>query len=190
MTAMVWKDSYDADAGSYEPPAVVKQWYDQGGLASVEWDSKEVETLFETKAPDESSSDPDTESSSDGNGKGGENGGGSKKSNAGAIAGGVVGGLALAALLGVGAWWFIRKRRKQPMLHPGELEGENKVMPATHATEIYSNGYSGGVSPTPAYNGPTGPVPIELPAEHGFSELNSPHGAQEMSASTKRGYEF
>ena len=193
MTTMDWTDGYDPDAGGYESPAVVRQWYDQGGLESVEWDSKEVETLFKTKAPEENSSDPSADPSSDGNGRDdadGDGSGGGHKSKAGAIAGGVVGGLAFIALLGGGTWWFMRKRSKQPLLHPGELEGENKAEPTTHAAEVYSpDGYSR-TSPTPAYNGPTGPVPIELPAEHGFSELNSPHGAQEMSASTKRGYEF
>jgi hypothetical protein len=33
-----------------------------------------------------------------------------KKSNAGAIAGGVIGGLAALAVIGVGVWFFLRKR--------------------------------------------------------------------------------
>jgi len=36
---------------------------------------------------------------------------GKSSSNAGAIAGGVVGGVAVLALIGIGAWWFMRKRR-------------------------------------------------------------------------------
>ena len=30
LTDLVWKSEYDADAGDYQTPDVIKQWYDDG----------------------------------------------------------------------------------------------------------------------------------------------------------------
>ncbi|KAI2465088.1 hypothetical protein F4781DRAFT_41395 [Annulohypoxylon bovei var. microspora] len=40
MTEMKWTDSYDPNAADYESPAVVADWYAQGGLDTVSWCDK------------------------------------------------------------------------------------------------------------------------------------------------------
>lgn len=48
MTAMKWKDSYDATLGDYERPAAISAFYTNGSLDRVQWRSKEVQSLFVT----------------------------------------------------------------------------------------------------------------------------------------------
>lgn len=46
LTSMAWSARYDAGAAAYESPAVVREWYSQGGLAAVSWSSATVQKLF------------------------------------------------------------------------------------------------------------------------------------------------
>ncbi|KAL8636037.1 MAG: hypothetical protein Q9226_009297 [Calogaya cf. arnoldii] len=46
LTAMRWSDRYNADAESYETPAVVKAWYAVNGRSTRNWDSPAVQRLF------------------------------------------------------------------------------------------------------------------------------------------------
>lgn len=46
MTALRWTDGYANDAGAYDTPEVVKQFYRDGGLDKVQWTSDEVRNLF------------------------------------------------------------------------------------------------------------------------------------------------
>ena len=52
MTAMQWKDSYNASLPDYERPAVIEAWYKSGNLDKVSWSSKEVQGLFATYSGD------------------------------------------------------------------------------------------------------------------------------------------
>jgi hypothetical protein len=56
MTAMEWKDSYDATAAAYERNSDLKTWYSNGSLSKVEWSSDEVRTLFAAAASSSESS--------------------------------------------------------------------------------------------------------------------------------------
>jgi hypothetical protein len=47
MTAMRWRDSYDATLGDYERPDAISAFYKNGSLDRVQWASKEVQSLFE-----------------------------------------------------------------------------------------------------------------------------------------------
>ena len=49
MTAMAWKDSYDADAADYVTPDIVKEHYAANGQYPSSWDSDEIETWFKTQ---------------------------------------------------------------------------------------------------------------------------------------------
>ena len=51
LTAMKWTSSYNHQAPAYDSPQVVKQWYSQGGLASVTWSSDVVKQLFAQRKP-------------------------------------------------------------------------------------------------------------------------------------------
>jgi hypothetical protein len=46
MTAMKWKDDYDANLGPYERSNLVKSFYNSGSLDKVEWSSDAVKGLF------------------------------------------------------------------------------------------------------------------------------------------------
>jgi hypothetical protein len=49
MNTLQWKDKYDADAPDYDSPEVIKNWYNKGGLKTVNWSSDEVKALFATR---------------------------------------------------------------------------------------------------------------------------------------------
>lgn len=47
MTELRWTHRYDPNAGAYDSPKVVRDWYSQGNVAS--WESPELEALFACK---------------------------------------------------------------------------------------------------------------------------------------------
>ncbi|GKT47929.1 Kelch repeat-containing protein [Colletotrichum spaethianum] len=95
LTDLKWKDEYNADASSYDSPDVIKTWYNEGNLASVEY-SEGVEGLMKSGTSGSGSSSGDS---------------GSSSTNTGAIVGGVVGGVAGAALIGLAAFFLMRRRK-------------------------------------------------------------------------------
>lgn len=46
MTSLRWTDGYNNNAGAYDTPEAVKQFYRDGGLDKVQWTSDEVKGLF------------------------------------------------------------------------------------------------------------------------------------------------
>ncbi|KAI0850503.1 hypothetical protein F5Y00DRAFT_232389 [Daldinia vernicosa] len=46
MSEMIWTNSYDVDAADYESPAMVRDWYAQGNMKTMTWDSDELKGLF------------------------------------------------------------------------------------------------------------------------------------------------
>ncbi|KAF6829477.1 kelch repeat protein [Colletotrichum plurivorum] len=92
MTELQWKDSYDATAAEYDSPQVIKSLYDEGNVADIKDDGlREILNISRKTEPSESKETP---------------------SPVGAIAGGVVGGVSLVALV-VAVIWFLRQRRKR-----------------------------------------------------------------------------
>ncbi|KAI0798301.1 hypothetical protein GGR55DRAFT_703499 [Xylaria sp. FL0064] len=117
MTELRWTDSYDADAADYDSPAVVKQWYDDGNLANVRWDSDQVAGIFTRQnttsaAP---SHTPNTLSSSTG-----------------AIVGGAVGGVLGVAALGMMSIVLVRRKRRARADTP---ESRRRLAPTARDTE-------------------------------------------------------
>jgi hypothetical protein len=123
LTALTWADDYDANAKAYERPDVVNNYYnDNDGYPKV-WGDPALEAIFKT---DRSlkvtvSASPTTTSGTANPTSPGAGGSGTgtgspdsttseKKSvNTGAIAGGVVGGVAGLALIGLAAFFWRRR---------------------------------------------------------------------------------
>ncbi|KAG9040907.1 hypothetical protein FS837_012962 [Tulasnella sp. UAMH 9824] len=107
---------------------------------------------------------------------------GSSKSNAGPIAGGVVGGIVLLALIGVLVWWLIRRRQNRQNEQTGYYTtgdgqmGEASNLPAavdygtsypTSSPTVYSG--SGGSPDTPKLYNPDDPSTFpKTPASFGY----------------------
>ncbi|KAI1421022.1 hypothetical protein F5Y12DRAFT_67382 [Xylaria sp. FL1777] len=101
MTELKWTDSYDADAADYDSPAVVKQWYDDGNLQNVHWDSEEVEAIFMTQQTTSTPTPSHTPSAL----------GGSPQPT-GVIVGGAVGGVLGVAVIGMMSFLLVRRNRR------------------------------------------------------------------------------
>lgn len=171
MTEMTWKDGYDAAARDYESPTVVKDWYAGGGLGLVEWSSEEVERLFKQgqSSPDPTIPQPAGPSVTPP---------ADAKSSApvGAIAGGVVGGVALLAILAA-AWFLLRRKRKQQAVDATTTVVSELPTPWAPSQQ-YTVGGAYGADGKPVHELP---LPAhELPAHHGLSEVSSPHGQSEV----------
>ncbi|KAL8684626.1 MAG: hypothetical protein Q9218_008211 [Villophora microphyllina] len=95
LTEMRWIDWYDADAAPYRTPQVVKDWYQKNGTSSVQWDDPKVRDFFQDTGK-HSSPTPQPHHTS-----------------ARAIAGGVVGGLALHSIIIAFLYWFFQRRRRR-----------------------------------------------------------------------------
>ncbi|KXH55831.1 kelch repeat protein [Colletotrichum nymphaeae SA-01] len=119
LTALAWKDAYEPTAAAYDSPDVVKAWYNEGNLASVQYGSGVEALINYGKSGSGSSSGSGSGSGSDGSSSD------SKSSNTGAIAGGVVGGVAGVALIGLAAFFLMRRRKHKKV--PTEETGPNAV---------------------------------------------------------------
>ncbi|KAK4158055.1 hypothetical protein C8A00DRAFT_39611 [Chaetomidium leptoderma] len=165
MTAMEWKDSYDASAAEYERAPALKSWYTNGSLAKVEWSSDEVQKLFASAASTTTGTtgstppptgNPITDPTPDPS---------SGSTPVGAIVGGVVGGIGGLAVIAVVVWVvFIRRRKQQktPESSPDSSGGPgtdhtpgNNNIPEVEAK--YGGVYTGGVP--------------EVAASHGYTEM-------------------
>ncbi|KAK5633406.1 hypothetical protein RRF57_009120 [Xylaria bambusicola] len=119
MTEFVWKDSYDPDAPGYDSPAVVKQWYNDGNLQNVEWDSKEVEAIFMKKDILAPAPSPKPML-----------GGGTQST--GVIVGGAVGGVLGVATIGMISLFLIRRSKRARADTP---ESKSGLVPTTRDME-------------------------------------------------------
>jgi hypothetical protein len=128
LTALTWSDAYDSSAKAYERPDVVNNYYDNNDGYPKVWGDPALEAIFKTDrslkvtagTPTNTATTPG--STSPGAGAGGADSGDSgkdtttsdKKSvNTGAIAGGVVGGVAGLALVGLAAFFWRRRTAKK-----------------------------------------------------------------------------
>ncbi|KAK3313218.1 hypothetical protein B0H66DRAFT_569792 [Apodospora peruviana] len=170
LSDMAWRDRYDADAAAYESPAVVRDWYAQDGLASVQWSSNEVGNLFNQKAAPSDSSNP----SSSGGGGGepfptsstptSEPSPTGSPMPVGAIVGGVIGGLAFLILVNI-AIFLLRKRGRAANKAAGSARDSDSSQDESKAQSVvYLN--QGQPEEMGAWE------TVEMPASHGFSELD------------------
>ena len=111
MTAMEWKAKYDANAGPYVTPDVVKRYYQKNGRFPAKWDNDLVKGWFtETKTESGNSTtaadDPPITSTPASVEE-------TAPSKIGAIAGGTVGVVAALALVGLLGFFLVRRQRRQ-----------------------------------------------------------------------------
>ncbi|KAI0406867.1 hypothetical protein F4802DRAFT_605995 [Xylaria palmicola] len=99
MTELEWTDSYDPDAPDYDSPAEVKQWYGDGNLERMEWDSEELEAIFMKKdaAPTPAPTSANVVAGPPATG---------------VIVGGAVGGVLGATALGMMSFLLVRRSRR------------------------------------------------------------------------------
>ncbi|KAK3985742.1 kelch repeat-containing protein [Cladorrhinum sp. PSN332] len=115
MTALEWKNDYDANAAPYERADAIKTLYENGSFShNIQWSSEKVQQMFAVQNPPA----PSASEAPTGNK--------SSSTPAGTIAGGVVGGIAGLALVAIIAWLLFRRKRKQDsgsksQLHQHEL---------------------------------------------------------------------
>lgn len=162
MTAMKWKDDYDANLGPYERSNLVKSFYKSGSLDKVAWSSDVVKSLFVKEA-------------SSGGGNGNMNDSDTQESgklgiSTGSIAGIAVGGvIALAAIAAV--VWFFRRRKQQA--RSNDISNQE-------------NFYQEQTPPPPNYP----QDPVEVSSSPRYSELASPGGSYAVPEKHTRTAEY
>ncbi|KAF7504881.1 hypothetical protein GJ744_001602 [Endocarpon pusillum] len=117
LTAMQWKDNYDANAEPYITPNVVKSWYATNGPYPSTWNDSAVEGFF-TQPPSSLETDANSDPSPP------KDGSASNKPDASVIAGGVVGGVVGLALVATLFWLYRRYRSHRRNAHSTSTEGE------------------------------------------------------------------
>ncbi|ERF73543.1 hypothetical protein EPUS_07748 [Endocarpon pusillum Z07020] len=106
LSAMRWKDTYDPNNPPYQSPSVVRDWYTKNGSSPL-WDSPAVERLFlEAVTPTTTPVPPSGLNQSE-IGTPPSDG----KPNVGAIAGGVVGGVTVLAVIAFVMHYIFKKQR-------------------------------------------------------------------------------
>ncbi|KAI1172601.1 hypothetical protein F4777DRAFT_590419 [Nemania sp. FL0916] len=143
MTELRWADAYDPDAPSYDSPSAVRQWYDAGNLADVQWDSNEVAALFMSSATAPTSPSSNTANPS--------------PRPTGAIVGGAVGGALGAAAVGMISFLLTRRWRRRRAETPDSNPSPN---PSSNSRSK--------MTPTPM-SGPT-PLPRLIHRSHGAED--------------------
>lgn len=168
MTELRWTNRYDPNAGGYDSPKVVKDWYSQGNVAN--WVSPELKALFAQWSPKATASEvglpSDTESQPSEPQPSGP--------NIGAIVGGAVGGVAALVLVAGLVLFFRRRRKRQVAAAPQDSSPSSKfgsvgtAYTAPALTEIHE---------ADSYN------LRELPANHGVPPSSyEPQPRHEMAA--------
>ena len=148
MNSLQWKDSYDADAGAYESPGIVRDWYANGyetspsvdfptsfptfpllidmslltptyrGMNNVEWNNDDVKAMF----ADFKLPTPE-------------------KKKTGAIVGGSIGGVAGILALCALAFWFLRRRKASANQIDTPFDTPAIKGPEKNAMELDASGY-------------------------------------------------
>ncbi|KAK0125518.1 hypothetical protein ONS95_000474 [Cadophora gregata] len=110
MTTLTWSEQYDANAAAYEQSDPVKNFYASNPREPSTWASPTLKDLFSVTHFTNTSS-PSSTSPANPTGTGTPDPD-KKSSNIGAIVGGVVGGLAVLALI-IGVFLFLRRRKRR-----------------------------------------------------------------------------
>ncbi len=165
MTELKWADSYDPDAADYDSPAVVKEWYNDGNLQRMHWDSEAVEAIFMSQEP---SSTPTPTPSHKPNALG-------RSQSTRVIVGGAVGGTLGVAAIGMIFFLLVRRHRRVRAETPDSrrvlaptASGLEQI--AEYKPEPWPKDYDRGpryYSPDSLLSGPTVYSPSTLLQPHG-----------------------
>ncbi|KAL7628091.1 hypothetical protein AAE478_002288 [Parahypoxylon ruwenzoriense] len=109
MSEMKWADSYETDAADYQSPTVVVDWYAQGGMGMIVWDSDAVKELFINGS---STVYGGTGNSADGSSDSSDSSQNPAR-RTGAIIGGAVGGTVVLTIVGVVMYLASKRRRRR-----------------------------------------------------------------------------
>lgn len=167
LTAMEWKDQYDAGAAPYVTPDVVKAWYNEHGQYPASWSNAIVEAWFTRTAPPGSL-------------------------NLGAIAGGVVGLVVVLFLVGLLTYFFMRRRsgkaegrfvrprRSIALEDLSKLKSQTSELDTSHSSELDANHHSGlDANAAVAYpqRGHNSELDTNAPVAHHYTNHRSELGA-------------
>ncbi|KAK7911130.1 Kelch repeat-containing protein [Apiospora marii] len=184
LTDLQWKEQYDHAAAAYEPPAMVKDWYNAGNQDKVAWVSDDVKKLFKGENGSSNGYAPWT------------------GSHTGSIVGGAVGGT-VVVVLAILAFLLIRRRRskkqwaaaqQQKPAATSEYTAAPSAAPAANnsVTDNYkyqpyaasSPGLYEAPSPDPGHNVVSGEAPpTELQGHYGQGTA-APQGHHQRQGST------
>ncbi|KAK8101956.1 hypothetical protein PG999_012330 [Apiospora kogelbergensis] len=171
LTDLAWKSQYDAAAPAYEPPAVVKDWYNAGNQDKVAWQSETVMKLFQGGGNSTTANAPDNSRSA--------------SAHTGAIVGGAVGGTVAVALLAL-AFLLVRRRRSKNQWAAAQQQKPTAAAPseshlpspaaATDSGYKYQP-YAPSSAAPGLYEAPgDASPPLELPAQYGQPAATPPQG--------------
>ncbi|CAG9945834.1 unnamed protein product [Clonostachys rosea f. rosea IK726] len=175
LNTLQWKDEFDPDLGEYEMPDEIKKAYDAGGLGNVIWDDEENKSIFMSNYLG-----TNTTNSTDSSDSGNQSDNSSSGTPTGAIAGGVVGGVVGLAIIGVAAWFFLR-RRNQGREQVGEVEGSTEL-----PKELYGGPPVPG-TPSRSAKSPAPPSYVAQPSHNPnetYYELHDTGVASELASDT------
>lgn len=170
LTAMEWKERYDADAPPYITPDPVKAFYQQNGKYPASWTNSLVRDWFEKNETNSNSHSPPRTGSSN---------------RTRGIVGGLVGGIAASAALFIFVFFLLRHRRHrkaQPPTSEPNNHNENKPTTKNLPSEMQS---SNNPSEMPQKENATSELPSHTPVElssNPVSECRDVRGSWSISS--------
>lgn len=179
MSALQWTSEYRADAEAYEQHERITSWYNDGGLENVDW-ADGVKALF----TESDGGDGGTPTPSPSNAPGDKEDSGSVP--VGAIAGGVIGGVAVIAIVG-GVFWFLRRKKRRQALEdsqppPSHPEMDNTESKHAGTPVYYPQGYQAAPGSPPASELHSGYMPSEVATNERYEMDGSGWGTQNTAA--------
>ncbi|KAH6856878.1 hypothetical protein B0I37DRAFT_85929 [Chaetomium sp. MPI-CAGE-AT-0009] len=189
MTTLEWKDSYDANAAAYERSKTIQDWYSDNTLDKIDWSSPELQNLFVSASASATATNTDTTPPPTGITTPDPSQDTTPSTPTAAIVGGVVGGIAGLAAIGVAVWFLLRRRKQQGKDQDATLTDPNSPYPPnnnnnTPGLEVSPGGY-GYYGPQKEGDKLVGGIPEVAGSGHEYTELP---GAQGAGAGAGYGY--
>lgn len=157
MTTLTWGSSYDAKAAPYAPSKPVVAYYNSSSRYPTAWASQDLKTIFN----DDGATSVNTNKTNSPAPPG-------KKTNTGAIAGGVVGGLALIAVAGCVFFFCLKLGSKREKARLDKLSSSQQGFSHQSYGSYHDNSYKEMDAQQPKYQLGTETTRLaEMGGEHG-----------------------